>query len=51
MKNDIIIKVLFVLAVLGFITYLATRNSAFMFCGGLLMIVAGIMLIISKKNK
>ena len=54
MKNKIIkiiIKILYAFAILGFLTFLITKNSAFMFCGGLLMIAASIMLLVNSKNK
>ena len=47
----IITKILYCLALVGFIIYLATKKSEFMFFGGLFLIAASIMLIISKKNK
>ena len=50
-KEEIIIKVLYALSALGYITFLATNKSAFMFCGGLLMIAASIMLNINNKDK
>ena len=50
MKKETIIKVLYGLAVLGFITYLVTKQSGFMFCGGLLLIVASVMLIVNKNK-
>lgn len=49
--KEIIIKVFYALSALGYITYLFTEKSAFMFCGGLFLIVASIMLIINNKNK
>lgn len=49
MKKETIIKVLYGLAALGFFTYLVTKQSGYMFCGGLLMIVASVMLILKKK--
>ena len=54
MKNkimEIIIKILYVLSIFGYLTFLFTKNSAFMFCGGLFMIVASIMLLVYNKLK
>ena len=49
---EILIEILYVCAVFGFLTYLSIKKSAFMFCGGLFLIVASIMSIInSKSNK
>lgn len=51
MKKEIIIKIFYVLAIIGYLTYLFTQKTAFMFCGGLFMIIASIMLIINNKKK
>ena len=51
MKKKTIIEILYILAALGYFTYLATKESEFMFFGGLLMIAASIMLTINNKNK
>jgi hypothetical protein len=51
MKKETIVKILYALAVVGFLTFLLTRRSAFMFCGGVLMIAASIILIVHNKNK
>ena len=50
-KKLIISKILYLLAVASFITYLITKQSAFMACGGLLMIGGAIAMISTKKNK
>ena len=50
MKEKIITKILYALATLGFIIYLVTKNSEFMFFGGLFLIAASIMLIVCKKK-
>lgn len=54
MKNmEIITRIIYGLSICGFITYLITNNSMFMFIGGLLLIVASIMQImfVNKKKK
>ena len=54
MKNmEIITRIIYGLAICGFITYLITKNSMFMFIGGLLLIIASTMQIIfvNKKKK
>ena len=51
MKKELIIKVLYALSALGYLTYLFTKESEFMFFGGLFLIAASIMLIINNKNK
>ena len=51
MKKEIISTILYVIAIVSFIIYLSTKNSAYMACGGLLMIGASLILIFSRKNK
>ena len=51
MKQIIIIKIFYLVAIIGFVTYLITKKSGFMFCGGLLLIVASTLKIINDKNK
>lgn len=51
MKKEIITRVLYLLAIIGFVIYLITKKSEFMFFGGLFLIVASVMLIISNKSK
>ena len=51
MKKEIIIKVFYALSALGYITYLFTEKSAFMFCGGIFLIAASLMLIINNKKR
>ncbi len=51
MNKEIIAKILYALAALGFIIYLFTKNSGFMFCGSLFLIAASLVLIVCKKNK
>ena len=50
-KCLIVSKIFDVLAIIGFILYLITKYSYFMFIGGLSLIIASILLIISKKDK
>ena len=50
MKKEIIIKILYACSVIGFLTYLSTKNSLFMFLGGLLLTVASIMSILNNKK-
>ena len=50
-KSEIIIKILYTLSALGYITYLVTQKSAYMFCGGLLMITASLLLLIYNKKE
>ena len=51
MTKEIITKILYILAIIGFIIYLVTKNSEFMFFGALFIIAASIMLIVTKKSK
>ena len=51
MKKEIIITILYGCAVIAFFAYLITKKSYFQFSGGLLLIVASIMLIINNKSK
>ena len=51
MKKEIITRVLYLLAIIGFIVYLITKKSEFMFFGGLFLIVASLIVIICKKDK
>ena len=39
---------LLVLALADFITYLSTRNTSFLFCGGLFLTAAGVIFIIEN---
>lgn len=50
-KVTIIIKILSVLAIVSFITYLITKSTAFMFCGGLFLLTASILSIVNSKSK
>lgn len=51
MKLEIITKVFYALSACNYCAYLATKQSAFMFSGGILLIAASIMLIVSRKKK
>ena len=51
MKKEIIITILYLLAAVNYFTYIATKQSAFMFSGGVLLIAASTMLIINNINK
>ena len=50
MNKERISQILYAFSATNFITYSATKQSAFLFAGGILMIVASILLIISKKK-
>ena len=50
MKKERITKILYAFAILGYITYIATKKSEFMFFGGIFLIAGSIMLIICNKN-
>ena len=51
MSKEIVAKILYALAIIGFIIYLITKNSEFMFFGGLFLVAASITLIVCKKSK
>ena len=51
MKKEIIITILYLLSTVNYFTYIATKQSAFMFSGGVLLIAASTMLIINNINK
>ena len=51
MKREIVSKIFYGLAVIGFVIYLITKKSEFMFFGGLFLIIASLILIICKKDK
>ena len=51
MKTETIISILYALAAICFFAFLATRKSGLMFCGGLLLIAASLMLLIYKKKE
>ena len=51
MNKEIVAKILYALAALGFIIYLVTNNSEFMFFGGLFLVAASLTLIVCKKSK
>ena len=51
MSKEIVAKILYALAALGFIIYLITKNSEFMFFGGLFLVAASLTLIVCKKSK
>ena len=51
MKKEIIIRIIYGLSAVCFITYLITKNTMFKFFGGLLLIVASLMLIVENTNK
>ena len=54
MKKETIIRIIYGLAIIGFVTYLITNNSMFMFLGGLFLVIGSIMQIMvncKKKNK
>ena len=48
---EILIDVLYICAFFEFLTYLFTKKSVFMFCGGVFLILASTILIIHNKNK
>ena len=50
-KKIIASKILYLLAIVSFITNLITKESAYMACGGLLMIVASLIMMSAKKDK
>ena len=51
-KSTIISDIFFTLAVIFFLTYLFTKRSGFMACGGVSMIIGStIMIICAKKSK
>ena len=51
MKLEIITKVFYALSACNYCAYIATKQSGFMFSGGILLITASILLIVSKKKK
>jgi len=51
MKKETITNILNGVAAFLFMMYLCTKKSEFMFFGGLFLIAASIMLIITNKNK
>ena len=51
MKKERIIQILYLLSATNFFIYLTTKKSGFLFCGGILSIVASVMLIISNLKK
>lgn len=51
MKKETFIRIIYGCAAIGFITYLATQKSVYMFCGGLLLTIASVMVIMNNKNK
>ena len=50
MSKEMITKILYALSMLGFVVYLITRNSKFLFLGGLFLVVASLTLIVCKKK-
>ena len=51
MKKDLIIRIIYGFGALGFLLYLITKNSEFMFFGGVFLIIASTLFIINKKEK
>lgn len=51
MKKEIVTKMFYALATIFYLMYLLTEKSQFMFFGGLFLIVASIMHVITKKDK
>ena len=50
-KYIIASKIFYLIAIIGFITYLCTSKSAYMMVGGLSLIVGSTLMIIDKKNE
>lgn len=51
-RSTIITDIFFVLAVILFLTYLITKRTGFMACGGTSMIIGSVIMIIcTKKSK
>ena len=50
-KEEIIIKILYVLALISFLGSLITKKTYFMFCGGVILTAASTMLIIYNKKQ
>ena len=44
-------KIFYLLAAISFIVNLITKESGYMACGGLLMIIASLLMMSSKKDK
>ncbi len=49
-KYLIISKIFYVIAIIGFVTYLFVNKSAYMMVGGLSLIMGSIFMIIDKKK-
>ena len=50
MKVKSIAKIIYLLSIICYITFLVTKNSMFMFFGGILLATASIVVIITNKN-
>lgn len=51
MKREMVSRIFYALAILGFVIYLITKKSEFMFFGGLFLIVASLIVVICNKDK
>ena len=49
--KEIITRILYGLAIIGFVTYLITGNSGYMFCGSIFLIAASLTFISCNKKK
>ena len=51
MKRNIPATILYLLSIIGFVTFLVTQESIYMLCGGLLLVAASIVTLIANKKK
>ena len=49
--KEIITRILYVLAIIGFVTYLITGNSGYMFCGSVFLMAVSLIYMSCNKNK